>query len=460
MNSWTILLLFWCYCAAVSSSSSSPEHDEQFPNVFLRSSNRRLDAAAQKYNEAACFQGLGAFECRWISPPQLPFETHMQDRLNMSHYRKNIPAFYWAPRQFTNLGRRLASAQSNALLHRGRLLVVCAMHAREPVSTEVCFDWIEQLLNVTEQQPLMPTWEVLIVPIANPDGRDKVVQALRQYQLTRDRHIRDLSWRGNSGRVDLNRNWPPRKTNQSTEEETRPRSMVEWARRATENAQNQTLREDYPGAHPVSEPETYILKKYIDRFSPHVLLSVHSGVNAILVSPDDSFTDEPEPDQMKLANFFAWKTGCNRECLQHHAVTEDQQVRFSNLLGSASCCVVGPAATALRYIANGTMTAYAHQVAGVQFPMTLEVYRDDRLMAEETERARRGTPIPQCHSVSAIRCFSFFNPIREWTLRATLERWRPLFRSLVLELNDADQEWLQARIHKGTEPFEWPPKRW
>lgn len=68
----------------------------------------------------------------------------------------------------------------------------------------------------------------------------------------------DFCLRGNEHHVDLNRNWNDHWVNTSS-----------------------YGPETNPGQRPFSEPETVILKKLVESFSPHVFLTVHSGAEGM-----------------------------------------------------------------------------------------------------------------------------------------------------------------------------------
>src|SRR4051812_39140086 len=62
-------------------------------------------------------------------------ETSNSSGLWSRHNASGISSFRWS------------NSNPHALLMRMRVMVVCGMHAREPVTTEICRDWIDYLVN-------------------------------------------------------------------------------------------------------------------------------------------------------------------------------------------------------------------------------------------------------------------------------------------------------------------------
>jgi protein MpaA len=121
-----------------------------------------------------------------------------------------------------------------------RILLVGGIHGDEFSSVSIIFRFMERLA-ADASQPFH--WRVL--PVLNPDG-------LLSAPATRT----------NARGVDLNRNFP----------------TPEWERTALPYWASRTGRDPrrYPGPAPQSEPEARWLLRHIERFRPHLIISVHA----------------------------------------------------------------------------------------------------------------------------------------------------------------------------------------
>lgn len=122
----------------------------------------------------------------------------------------------------------------------GKVLLIGGIHGDEYSSVSVVFKWMNTL--DTYHSGLFH-WR--IVPLLNPDGL-----------------LRAQSQRMNANNVDLNRNFP----------------MNDWENITQEYWVNTTNRNPrrYPGASPLSEPESRWLVDEINRFEPDIIVSVHA----------------------------------------------------------------------------------------------------------------------------------------------------------------------------------------
>jgi len=123
---------------------------------------------------------------------------------------------------------------------QARILLIGGMHGDEYSSVSVVFKWMQTL---DRYHTGLFHWHV--IPLVNPDG-------LLQ------RHSQRLNAHG----VDLNRNFPTPDWYDKTHDY--------WYRRTRKDPRR------YPGADPLSEPESRWLYKEIRRFRPHVIISVHA----------------------------------------------------------------------------------------------------------------------------------------------------------------------------------------
>lgn len=121
-----------------------------------------------------------------------------------------------------------------------RILLVGGIHGDELSSSSIVFDWMGRLAR-ERFQPFH--WRV--VPALNPDGV-----------------LAQPATRVNANGVDLNRNF----------------FTPDWADRALPYWERKTLKDPrrYPGAQPLSEPESRWLAAEIERFKPDAVIQVHA----------------------------------------------------------------------------------------------------------------------------------------------------------------------------------------
>ena len=140
-------------------------------------------------------------------------------------------------------GQPLLWRDYRSALERGntqRVLLIGGMHGDEFSSVSIIFQWMRRLQH-DRFQPFY--WRVM--PLLNPDGLLSVPET-----------------RTNARGVDLNRNFP------TPEWETTAQPW--WVKKTGRDPRR------YPGPAPRSEPETRWLLRHIERFRPHVIISVHA----------------------------------------------------------------------------------------------------------------------------------------------------------------------------------------
>ena len=120
-----------------------------------------------------------------------------------------------------------------------RVLVVGAMHGDELSSASLALHWIQRALET----PSNAHWR--FIPALNPDGLMM-------------RPARRMNARG----VDLNRNFP-------TPNWTRD-AKIYWEQRTRKDPRR------WPGPSPLSEPESRYLHDEMQRFQPHLVVSIHA----------------------------------------------------------------------------------------------------------------------------------------------------------------------------------------
>ena len=170
------------------------------------------------------------------------------------------------------------------------------IHAREIVTGEIAYRWIDLLVSSYGVDPeitaLLDTRELWVVPIANPDGVD-VVASNPARPLLQRKNVDDSAGRCTSGYagVDLNRN-----------------SSFQW-----DPDEGGPCTEMYPGAKPASEPETVAMQGLLDTIFPDtkgsldapaaagttgVFVTLHSYGNDILAPW--GYTRTAAPDRAAL----------------------------------------------------------------------------------------------------------------------------------------------------------------
>ncbi|HJV54240.1 MAG TPA: M14 family zinc carboxypeptidase [Noviherbaspirillum sp.] len=121
-----------------------------------------------------------------------------------------------------------------------RVLLLGGIHGDELTAAAIVFQWM-QWMHAAPAQDF--EWEV--APVVNPDGM-----------------LAGKPQRVNANGVDLNRNFPTPGWRQDA-----PRY---WARVTRRDPRR------FPGSAPLSEPETRWLNEEMERFRPHVIISVHA----------------------------------------------------------------------------------------------------------------------------------------------------------------------------------------
>lgn len=124
-----------------------------------------------------------------------------------------------------------------------RVLVLGGIHGDEMSSSSLVFQWIGLATTPMADMPQSIHWR--FIPSLNPDGL-----------------FARPSKRVNARGVDLNRNFP----------------TPNWARDARVYWEVRTKRDPrrWPGAKPLSEPESRFLFEQMDSFKPNLIVSVHA----------------------------------------------------------------------------------------------------------------------------------------------------------------------------------------
>jgi murein peptide amidase A len=121
-----------------------------------------------------------------------------------------------------------------------RILLLGGIHGDELTAASIVFKWLQFM-----QTPAAREFHWMVVPVVNPDGL-----------------LAPRAKRVNANGVDLNRNFPTPGWQQDA-----PRY---WAKKTGSDPRR------FPGTAPLSEPESRWLNEEMERFRPHVIISVHA----------------------------------------------------------------------------------------------------------------------------------------------------------------------------------------
>ena len=124
-----------------------------------------------------------------------------------------------------------------------RVLVVGAIHGDEPSSASVALHWLNLASQGRFDTPQPVHWR--FIPALNPDGL-----------------FSQPPRRVNANGVDLNRNFPTPNWQRD--------AKVYWEQRTQKDPRR------YPGTQPLSEPESKFLHEEMQRFAPHLIVSIHA----------------------------------------------------------------------------------------------------------------------------------------------------------------------------------------
>jgi len=121
-----------------------------------------------------------------------------------------------------------------------RVLLLGGIHGDELSASAIVFKWMQSM-----QGPIAQSFQWRIVPVVNPDGL-----------------LAPKPRRVNANGVDLNRNFP----------------TPGWQVDAPSYWQKATRSDPrrFPGKAPLSEPESKWVHEEMERFRPHVIISVHA----------------------------------------------------------------------------------------------------------------------------------------------------------------------------------------
>ena len=139
----------------------------------------------------------------------------------------------------SSLGRPILLRDVVAEAPKRRVLVLGGIHGDERSASSLVFHWITH----AQTTPASTHWR--FIPGLNPDGL-----------------LAQPPKRTNANGVDLNRNFP----------------TPDWQRDAVSYWATKTKKDPrrYPGAEPLSEPESKFLYEQIESFKPDIIVSIHA----------------------------------------------------------------------------------------------------------------------------------------------------------------------------------------
>ena len=141
------------------------------------------------------------------------------------------------------MGRTLWARDIKAENATWRVLVIGAIHGDELSSASVALHWLKLAELAPADMPQAIHWR--FIPALNPDGL-----------------LSQPPRRVNASGVDLNRNFP----------------TPHWERDAKTYWEKRTKKDPrrYPGASPLSEPESRFIFEEMQRFKPQLIVSIHA----------------------------------------------------------------------------------------------------------------------------------------------------------------------------------------
>ena len=249
-----------------------------------------------------------------------------------------------------------------------KTMIIFGEHPRELISTELGLAYIRHLCETN-----LNLSDFLIVLNANPNRRQKVEGG-------------EWCLRTNDNGVDINRNW-----------------AAHW-----KSADCQIEKDTCPGPSPFSETETQEMRDLMVGYKPDLMISIHSGTEAIFLPHVYSKKSADIPELERI-------------------VTE---------LRDDFCedCAIGNSYDILDYLAYGTCVDYAYDEARVPYSLAFEIYQMKNKHASFLSGVKP-TCLMQSESSSAADCLNYFNPVTESEYKETIDRWIAILDQLVTSVS-------------------------
>ena len=236
-----------------------------------------------------------------------PLTSAAQDE-RLRRLRARYPFVYCKTLTVTAGGRRVYALQ----IGQGdtKVLLTAGHHANEYITSMLCWELLEGYLHALtckerfggeDVGALYHNAMLYAVPMVNPDGIDLVTGAIREgsTEYRAAQQIADrfpeipfpLGWKANLRGVDLNLNYP------AGWETAR---QIKAARGFCAPAPR-----DYPGAHPLDQPETSALAAYTCCIRPDLVLAYHTQGGVIY----HTYGESTPPQAQLLAEEFSALSG-------------------------------------------------------------------------------------------------------------------------------------------------------
>lgn len=167
--------------------------------------------------------------------PRLPSVT-----LNECTSAALLPSGGHSFQKFPILSRHIPAQNRKNDKSPVRIMLLGGIHGDELTAAAIVFKWMQFM-----PRPIAQQFEWQIVPVVNPDGL-----------------LAPKPKRVNANGVDLNRNFPTPNWHQEAPQY--------WASKTRSDPRR------FPGKAPLSEPESRWLNAEIERFKPHLIISVHA----------------------------------------------------------------------------------------------------------------------------------------------------------------------------------------
>ena len=236
-----------------------------------------------------------------------PLTSAAQDE-RLRRLRARYPFVYCKTLTVTAGGRRVYALQ----IGQGdtKVLLTAGHHANEYITSMLCWELLEGYLHALTRKDrfggedagaLYHNAMLYAVPMVNPDGVDLVTGAIAEdsaeYRTAQQIAARfpeipfPLGWKANLRGVDLNLNYP---------------AGWETARqlKAARGFCGPAPR-DYPGAHPLDQPETSALAAYTCCIRPDLVLAYHTQGGVIY----HTYGESAPPQAQLLAEEFSALSG-------------------------------------------------------------------------------------------------------------------------------------------------------
>ena len=179
------------------------------------------------------------------------------------------------------------------LSDRPKVAIVSGLHAREWIGPQVALAAARSLLEEPENQELLSSFEVWVLPLANPDGYD--------YSLSSE-----AMWRKNRRGVDLNRNFD---ADFRREGDTEQSYRDDWG--GSDHPESPQFRGEQPG----SEPETQAVQKLLDLPGMVGVVDIHGFGNKIVLA--NSPTKVEDNTYLRLSAAMLSALGGDYEILRY-----------------------------------------------------------------------------------------------------------------------------------------------